>query len=303
MVDNQLVAQYGEHLRAQGRAPRTIQGYVGDLRLFARWLEQSTGEPFSPEQVTPLDIHTYKSFSQAVKKLAPATINRRLQSLRAFFGWAEHSGLVPASPVAGVEDIATTRRRFAPKSLDESQVHRLLRNAQKSGRHAARNYAMLQIMLQAGLRVSEVTSLHLGDVELGERSGKVRVRLSKGGKHREVPLNKTVREALRAYIAERPGLEEPGLFLSQRGNSLTSRMVELVVQKCAEMAGLEDEGITPHSLRHTFAASYLEQNPGELVELQALLGHSSLDTTAIYAQSSFKDVARKLERSSLNVEG
>ncbi|MBN1485980.1 MAG: tyrosine-type recombinase/integrase, partial [Chloroflexia bacterium] len=88
----------------------------------------------------------------------------------------------------------------------------------------------------------------------------------------------------------------------QRGNSLTSRMVELVVQKCAEMAGLEDEGITPHSLRHTFAASYLEQNPGELVELQALLGHSSLDTTAIYAQSSFKDVARKLERSSLNVE-
>lgn len=290
-----ILNQYHQYLEQQGRAPRTVQGYIGDLQLFARWLEQSTGEPFSPDQVVPMDTRSYQSYMQTVKKLAPATINRRIQSLRSFFRWACAHGIAEEDPTADVTDVTTTRRQFAPKSLTKKQEYRLLRKSQQS-RYDTRNYAMLQLMLQAGLRISEVANLHCDDIELGKRSGRIRIRASKGGKEREVPLNARARRALREYLEVRPGLPDvPFLFVSQKGGGMTTRGIRFVVEQCVQEAGLEGEEITPHSLRHTFAARYLEEYPGQLVELAALLGHSSVDTTAIYTQPSFEDVAQRLE--------
>jgi site-specific recombinase XerD len=156
----------------------------------------------------------------------------------------------------------------------------------------------------AGLRVGEVANLTIDDVELNERSGKLIVRMGKGGKYRRVPLNSTARSALRSYLEIRPHFSDlPGIFISQKGGAMTSRAIGRVVQMCVREAGLENDGITPHSLRHTFATNYLEQNPGQLVELAALLGHADLNTTAIYVQSSFDAVAQRMERSPLNVNG
>ncbi len=304
MIDlDQLLTLYRQDLQRQGRSAGTIEGYLDDLQLFIRWQEQSLGESFDLARVVVLDIRSYRGHLQAVQGLSPATINRRLQSLRSFFRWAHGQGLVREDPAAGVEAVETTRKHFAPKSITSKQAHHLLREAQ-AGRHSGRDYALLQVMLQAGLRVGEVATLRVDDVELRDRSGKIRVRAGKGEKERSVPLNATVRKALAGYLEKRPQVAGVDLlFISQKGQGLSERAIERIVEECARRAGLEMEGITAHTLRHTFAARYLEANPGQLVELAALLGHSDLNTTAIYTQPSFAGVAAKLEALPSNIDG
>jgi site-specific recombinase XerD len=166
-----------------------------------------------------------------------------------------------------------------------------------------RNYALLQLLLQAGLRVSEMARLHLADVMLHERSGHVHVREGKGANEREVPLNISVRRAIRAYLSGRSGAKpEDPLFLSQKGRAISERTIEALVNQLARQAKL-DRHVTPHVLRHTFAITYLKDNPGKLVELASLMGHQSLDTTAIYTQPSREELAADLEKSRLNVFG
>jgi integrase/recombinase XerC len=302
-MEDDFIARYCAELQRQGRSMGTVAGYVADLQLFIRWQEQSIGEAFTPTRVVPLDVRSYRGHLQTVVGLAPATINRRLQALRSFFRWAHAQGLVREDPATGIEAVVTTRQQYAPKALTSQQVNRMLRQAQ-AGRHAKRDYALLQIMLQAGLRVGEVATLRVDDVELHERSGKARIRAGKGGKERSVPLNATVRKALDSYLTVRPavtGVDQ--FFVSQKGRAMTVRAIEGVVEECARRAGLEVERITAHMLRHTFAARFLEAHSGQLVELAALLGHADLNTTALYTQPSFADVAAKLEALPSNVDG
>jgi site-specific recombinase XerD len=179
----------------------------------------------------------------------------------------------------------------------------LLRAAGQS-RHglAKRNYALIQLMLQAGLRVGEVAALSVVDVRIRERSGIVRIRQGKGGKEREVPLNATARRALSIYqeSREKTGAEY-SLFTNARGKRLPTRTIQAVITELARRAKISRVKVSAHTLRHTFALNYLRQNPGKLVDLATLLGHESLDTTAIYTRPSGEELAADLERSRYNV--
>ena len=159
-------------------------------------------------------------------------------------------------------------------------------------------------MLQTGLRVGEALHLQVADVTLHDRSGHVRVRLGKGGKEREVPLNISARRALRAYLDSRPDVApDESLFLSHENHALSERSVETLVRTLARRAKIERLRVTPHTLRHTFAHNFLRDNPGQMVELAQLLCHESLDTTAIYTRPAAEDLAAALEKSRLNVYG
>jgi site-specific recombinase XerD len=153
------------------------------------------------------------------------------------------------------------------------------------------------------LRIGEASALRLADLELRERTGRVRVRDGKGGKQRDVPLNTTVRRALRQYLERRPdaGAEAP-LFLSGRHAALPIRSMQAIIARLARRAHLGRVPVSAHTLRHTFALNFLHSNPGKLVELASLLGHESLDTTALYTRPSQDDLATDLERSPLNVD-
>jgi len=163
---------------------------------------------------------------------------------------------------------------------------------------------MAQLMLQAGLRVGEVAALQLADVSMSDRSGSVRIRHGKGLKAREVPLNATVRRALKQHLDQRqaPG-QDAALFVSSRETTMPVRTIQAVMTSLARRARLTRVAVSAHTLRHTFALGYLRDNPGKLVELASLLGHESLDTTAIYTRPSRDDLAADLERSHLNVDG
>lgn len=192
-----------------------------------------------------------------------------------------------------------------PRGLQEPEIHALLRAAGES-RHglAQRNYALVQLMIQTGLRVGEVASLLIADLVLRDRSGRIRIREGKGGKAREVPLNATARRAVRLYLETRgkPAADEP-LCTSKHGTPVTIRSIQAVVAALARRASIKRLTVSPHTLRHTFALNYLQHNPGKLVELAHLLGHDSLDTTALYTRPSAESLAQDLERSPLNVYG
>ena len=262
-------------------APATLRGYRYDLRHFVAWHHTVHDGPFVLEKLAGYELIAYRQHMVA-DGLRPATVNRRLDALRRLCRWARGTGALAADAARDVRPMRTARNR-QPAGLTDVEVHALLRAAGASSHGlAARNYAMVQLMLQAGLRVGEVAALRMADVIISDRSGGVRIRHGKGLKAREVPLNATVRRALKQHLDQRqtPG-QDAALFVSSRETAMPVRTIQAVMTSLARRARLKRVAVSAHTLRHTFALGYLRDNPGKLVELASLLGHESLDTTAI----------------------
>jgi site-specific recombinase XerD len=276
--------------------------------------------------LTPIVLIGYRNHLQHEQQKSVSTINLRINALRAWCAWLLDQGFLTTDPSARVRLVSgggsagegVSKR----EGLTSSQVNALLRQAQSS-RDPKRNYAIVQMLLQTGIRLSECSGLRLGDITFGERSGTLLVRAGKGNKARAVPLNASAREALAIYVAPRLGLGDeekislkvvaakwprPGspqalerLWLSQKGGALTTSAMGQMMAELVKAAGnLVPQETSAHSLRHTFARSYLSQYPGDVVGLATLLGHSSLDTTRLYSQPAVSQLAARVERLSLN---
>ncbi len=259
---------------------------------------------FAVEGLAEYELIAYRQHMVAAGR-RPATVNRRLDALRRLCRWAQGIGALAVDAARDVRPVRTVRKQ-QPVGLTDIEVHALLRSAGASSHGlATRNYAIVQLMLQAGLRVGEVAALRVTDVVMSDRSGSVRIRHGKGLKAREIPLNATARRALRQYLEEchLPGQDkDAALFVSSRNTAMPVRTTQAVISSLARRARLKRVSVSAHTLRHTFALGYLRDNPGKLVELASLLGHNSLDTTAIYTRPSRDDLAADLERSHLNVD-
>ena len=286
-------------------APATLRGYRYDLRHFLAWHRTVQDSPFAIEKLAEYELIAYRQHMVAAGR-RPATVNRRLDALRRLCRWARGTGVVDADVAGNVRPMRTERNQ-QPVGLTDIEIHALLRAAGASSHGlAARNYALVQLMLQAGLRVGEVAALEVADITMNDRSGSVRIRHGKGLKAREVPLNATARRALKPFLEGRPTppkKTDAPLFVSSRDTAMPVRTIQAVVANLARRARLKRVAVSAHTLRHTFALGYLRDNPGKLVELASLLGHDSLDTTAVYTRPSRDDLAADLERSHLNVDG
>ena len=283
-------------------SPATCRGYRYDLRHFLTWRATIHSAPLEVEALTEIDLITYRQ-AMITAGLRPATVNRRLDALRRLCRWAQDSRTLNRDVTRDIRPVRMVRNR-QPVGLTDAEVHALLRAAGASTHGLARrNYALVQLLVQAGLRIGEVSALRLSDIVLRDRTGSVRVRHGKGLKDREVPLNTAVRRALRQYLELRPGTgaQDP-LFLSGRHAAMPVRSLQAVVTALTRRARLTRVPVSAHILRHTFALNFLRDNPGKLVELATLLGHESLDTTALYTRPSQDDLAADLERSHLNVD-
>jgi site-specific recombinase XerD len=220
-------------LKALGRediASVTVRGYQSDLRLFAAWYD---GHPF--EKLTASDLAHFRQYLMRERNMRPASVNRKIEALRRFCRWAHRTGKL-ASNVAAELKLARAPRGTRPKGLLTSEVQALLRAAGQSRRTLSRrNYAVVQILLQAGLRVSEAASLRIEDLEIRERQGSVRIR-GKGEKERHVPLNVTARRALQAYLDERgeTGTQDP-VFLSDTGAALSVRSMQTLISELGSL--------------------------------------------------------------------
>jgi site-specific recombinase XerD len=286
---DQLVGRFLQDLERQETSPKTRASYRLDLLHFATWFARTLGEAFRAEAVTPTDVRDYRSYLINVEKRQPATVNRRLAALRRFFQWAKAMGLSKELPTDNVKGVAASPR--APHWLEKRDVDRLIRSVERHGN--TRDLAIVLTLRHTGIRVSELCSLLLGDVQTSERKGTLTVRSGKGSKFRALPLNSDARKAITAYRDVRPKVSDDHLFIGQRGQGISSRAVELLVTKYGRLAGLED--VTPHTLRHSFGKHALDAG-ADLVSVSALLGHQRLETTAIYTTPSQRDLEKAVDR-------
>lgn len=303
--DESLIEGFRVRLGAKDLSSATIKAYLSDLKVFREWLMWvHEGRSVPLVQVGTVDLAAFRRHLVQEKSLRSATVNRRVQSLRLFFGWLRDKGLTAGNPAENLRFMRKSTKE-SPPSLRRSEIMSLLRAAEASSHGMARrNTAVIQIMLQTGLRVGEVAALKNEDVKIRSRSGSVRVSEGKGRKEREVPLNASVRRSVTTYF---DGLEplspKDFLFQGKRGEPLSIRGIQKVVGSVARRAGITRIPVSAHTLRHTFAVHYLKTNQGKLVELSSLMGHESLNTTAIYTRPSREDLSEDLERSLLNVLG
>lgn len=287
-------------LTREDLAPTTVRAYRADLRDFTRWFAATNGDTAAMESITQADLSAYRQHMREDRRLRPSTVNRRIEALRRLCRWAHRKKILREDPSGSMKPVRQVRRR-CPRHLKREEVHAVLRAAGMSlPSQRKRNYALMQCLLQTGLRVGEVPALRVDDAVIRDRAGSLRV-TGKGRKERELPLNAAVRRALREYLDTRGALEphEP-LFASSRGKRMSVRTLQHTVDGLVRRAGIARIPVSAQTLRHTFAMQFLKDHPGELEKLAALLGHESLEATAIYTRPSFEDLAESVEDSSLN---
>lgn len=271
------------YLQGLARSNNTIRSYLNDLALFNAWWIRQNGEGMTPEKITPIDCKNYKNNLLAAG-CKPATVNRRLVSIRSFCEWAITAGLIRDNPVI---TRPVPEQRLSPGWLDKREQYSFIRQAQREATdpQGIRNLAAVTLMLNTGVRLAELTALQPGDITLNDRSGTAVIRSGKGGKYRKVPLNREVRRTLKGWLAVRPG-DLSTLF------GILPRGLETAVQGLGERARVR---VTPHKLRHTCAKNLLDA--GENITIvAALLGHGSLNTTQRYTVPGERDLETAVNR-------
>jgi len=287
---NRLLKRFEQHVTVERNlSPRTVEAYMRDLYQFQDFLRSAVGAAAPLQAVDLLLVRRY--LAQLHSDCSRTSIARKLSALRVFFRYLVREGELQTSPLDG---LSTPRReQYLPQVLSADQVGSLLDKPLPGNRLLVlRDLAIFELIYSCGLRVSELTGLDVGSVDLAEASVRV---LGKGGKERLLPVGRQAREALRIYLAERGGTErqEP-LFLNHRGGRLTARSVQRNLKKRLLQFNLPTD-VTPHALRHSFATHLLDAG-ADLRVIQELLGHASLSTTQRYTKVSFAHLAEVYDR-------
>jgi integrase/recombinase XerD len=254
-----------EELKLRDCSPRTQKAYVDWVARFA----QHHRRP--PEQMGEEQVRAYLIYLLEEKKLSRSTLVQAFCALKFFYAHVLHRSWE-------VEDLRFPRhqKRKLPRVLSDSEVRRLLESAEN-----LREQVMLMTLYGAGLRLSELIHLQVKDIDSSKMQ--IRVRQGKGGKDRMVVLSPTLLEALRRYFRQYRPIT--WLFYSQAPQKpIDDRTIQRMVRRLSERAGLR-EGVTTHTLRHSFATHLLEQG-AELPYIQQLLGHRDLKTTMLYLRVS-----------------
>lgn len=281
---------YAHYLTEEKRASaNTLSSYLRDVTQYLHWLE---GEGVPPEQAAQKDVESYTRFLSAKGKSA-ATVTRSLASLKSFYSYLIAEGRVSVNPARGLAPAKVERK--LPHILTSKEVELFLEQPDASDAKGCRDRAMLELLYATGIRVSELIGLDLENVNLSAGF----IRCSGRGKERMIPLYPAAVRALQDYIEHvRPQMlehpQERALFVNMSGERMSRQGFWKIIKHYQEKAGIQTE-ITPHTLRHSFAAHLLE-NGADLHSIQEMLGHADISSTQIYAQlvnQKLKDVYNK----------
>ena len=295
LTPRRAIELFETKLRADGRSPHTVASYIRDLGQLERFLADRLQCP----EVSGVTADMLNEFlvSPIVTRMADGglktegSVNKVKTSLKSFFNWLAASGHIPSNPTASIR--IRHVERPAPDVLTDVEKKRLLKAISNTrGKKAFRDFAIVSLFLNTGIRVSELVHLSVDDVNLAEK--KITV-FAKGG-HKGVRfLNARVRRDIDVYLKQRRKMpvETRALFVSNQGRRLSVRQVQRSFDEWLAAAGIE-KNISVHGLRHTFATSLLERT-GNLALVQQSLGHRHISTTTIYAHVPSEALQQALE--------
>ncbi|NCF65685.1 MAG: tyrosine recombinase [Chloroflexi bacterium] len=284
----QVLQTFLTFLKSEYRySENTVAAYRNDLNQFFDFLMHGRAERLNSwAEVTPEIVDEYVYDLQHRKKpYAPSSIARKVAAVKSFFNYLHARSMVAHNPTEDIDSPKVEKR--LPKTLAAKEIGELLQapNRGDTPKHL-RDAALLNMLYATGMRVSEVVFLQMDDVDLERKLLRVKVREGES-LSREVPLDKEMHQILHKYLEDgRPYLlknpTETALFLNHRGQQLTRQGLWLIIKSYAREAELTSE-VTPHTLRHSFAAHKLDSG-SDLEEVQRLLGHANISTTQIYTQ-------------------
>lgn len=308
-----LIKDFINYIRTvKGKSDKTADNYFRDLHLFFRFIKFHKGltdgtQTIEEISIDDIDVNLLKSITfddvnEFIYYLHSDRNNneksraRRISALRSFFKfYTNNKGVISINPVEELE--SPKIRKTLPKYLTLEESLKLLNAV--DGKYKDRNYAIITLFLNCGLRLSELCSVNINDLNFEERIFKVR---GKGNKERIVYLNDACIDALKIYLKERLAMtsnEKQALFVSRNDRRISPRSVELMVENTLKKAGLSGQGYTVHKLRHTAATLMYQHGNVDIRVLQQVLGHENLGTTEIYTHLSNSQLKKASESNPL----
>jgi integrase/recombinase XerD len=283
-----LVREYLSYLRVEkGLSGNSIEAYTRDLAKLAKWVQKNN---LQLAALTRQDLREWL-IDLGGTKLTDNSKRRMVSALRGFYKFLMIDGHLKNNPA---EDLDLPQKGlYLPKFLNQAEIDLLLAIPDVSTELGLRDRALIELMYACGLRVSEAVNLKLQDVDI--ESG-ILTTTGKGSKTRRVPIGSSAVEWLKSYLAVRrkkENIEISNVFVTSSGHPLNRQSIYKLVREHGESAGLD--GISPHTLRHSFA-THLVQNRADIRSVQQMLGHADISTTQIYTHMTDAHLRKSYER-------
>jgi integrase/recombinase XerC len=280
---------YRQTLQGKNYSIQSIKAYLGDLEQFIEWLKKRRVDWDIPFRILRIDIVEFINYL-AAQKASSETRKRKLASIRGFLKFCKDNQIIFGNPADTIE--GPIREERDPAILLKTEYKALLQVAGDN----ERDFAIVMLFLQSGLRVSELVNLRLGDVDFESRE--IIVKQGKGRKDRVVPLVGQALDALKAYLAVREvSPEYDNVFLARNKTSMDQRTVRYRIQKYYKEAGIRKKA-SVHTLRHTFATHQIH-NGLKINQLKDVLGHKKMETTYKYVHLDRTNLRREMEAGAL----
>lgn len=283
----QNLASFLRELEGGNKSQLTLTAYKTDLMQFFQWLAENDITVTIPGQVTRGHINEYLAFL-ASQGRSGVTRARKLAALKSFFIYLKDEQIVSSSPAETIHMPNKERKKKVVLRTDE--YSRMLSEAGGN----PRDFAILQLFLQTGIRVSELIAILLEDIDIANRTLKVH---GKGNKEREIPLEKKSIQALKSWLVVRPDNQDRHLFLNYNGSGLSIRGVRKIVDKYLKKADITKR-ISCHGLRRTFGSAKAGKGMNAF-QLQKLMGHARITTTIEYVELGQEELRRAMDATSL----
>lgn len=283
-----LIREYLSYCRVEkGLSANSVESYAGDLDKLRLWSEKNELDLLS---VCRTDLREWL-IDLGGQKLSENTKRRLISAVRGFYKFLMFDGHVTANPA---EDLVSPQKAvYLPRFLNQAEIDQLLAAPDTSTEIGLRDRALLELMYACGLRVSEAANVRMHDIDL---DAGILTTTGKGSKTRRVPIGTSAVEWVKSYMSARRGKENveiDNLFVSAAGFPINRQIIHSLIAQYAGKCGLE--GVSPHTLRHSFA-THLVQNNADIRSVQQMLGHADISTTQIYTHITSAQLKRNYER-------
>ena len=280
------VSKFLQESKLRNLSRDTLKYYAMQLRIVDGYLKDAIGT-VDVAQITKQDIREHVILRMMDAGLKETTINSRLRAVRAFFNFLAREALIVRNPMKTVSLVK--EKQDAIETFSAEQVRLLFRAPDMRTFTGNRDYTMIMLMLETGVRLKELVGIKTHHISLDE--GLILITEGKGNKERLVPIQKSMRAQLVAYLDLRGDVESEYVFLNIDNGQLSKRQWQIRLKAYGESVGIKNVRVSPHTFRHTFAKMAV-QNGANIFELQKMLGHSTLDMVRRYVNLYSADVAR-----------